>query len=86
MVQCGKLERSPGFGKRCHSVVGINGIGRGRGKKMLRDMAVSPALPAPQLGQEDEKQELRDINVSGNVSHFQKEKLKSVTCPRRECS
>lgn len=35
--------------------------------------------PGPQLGQEDETQELRGVNVSG-----QKEKLKGVTCPRRE--
>lgn len=35
--------------------------------------------PGPQLGQEDEKQELRGVNVSGSVSHFHKEKLKGLT-------
>lgn len=40
--------------------------------------------PGPYIGQEDEEQELRGVNISGSVSHFQKEKLKGVTCPRRE--
>lgn len=38
----------------------------------------------PKLRQEDEKQELRHLNISGSVSHSQKVKLEGVTSPKGE--
>lgn len=69
------------FGKKCHCVVGVSGVRRGSGKKLRAMTSVPSTL---QLGEKDEKQELRGVNVSGSVGHLQKEKLKGVTCPRRE--
>lgn len=40
--------------------------------------------PGPRLRQEDEKEELRYLNVPGSISRFQKVKLEGVTSPKRE--
>lgn len=78
-------ERSPGLGSRCHCVVSENGAGRGQDKKEPRGTNSVPCtLGGPKLRQEDEKQELRYLNVPGSISRFQKVKLEGVTSPKRE--
>lgn len=62
-----------------------NGAGRGREKKELRGHKQCPLhSPGPKLRQEDEKEELRYLNVPGSISRFQKVKLEGVTSPKRE--